>query len=217
LSIAISPPVAQQHQAALVVRVVARLVRIDEGEVVAARLARGDARVERRERGPELQVDLAGDARGVPERPADAGVVVADVAGEEPAVLGQREGDRERAVAGEDADLDRPPRADDLDEQGEELRLLGADLHARRGMRAGRLADADLRPRLARRVGDEVGAKLVVEGGVAIRHAGVFRRCVADVPSAIHRGYRSRCIRACCTIGQGVARASLDKPGPTPR
>ena len=37
------------------------------------------------------------------------------------AVVGQRQRHRQRAVAGEDADLDRAPRADQLDQQGEEL------------------------------------------------------------------------------------------------
>ena len=69
-----------------------------------------------------------------------------------------------------DADLDRPAGADELDQQAEELRLLRADLHAGRRMRAGRLADAHLGRGFAGGVGDEVGTEFVVEGGVAVRH-----------------------------------------------
>src|SRR3979411_1968895 len=55
---------------------------------------------------------------------------VGEGAGAGGAVVGQGERDRQRAVAGEDADLDRAARADQLHEQRHELALLGRDLHA---------------------------------------------------------------------------------------
>ena len=113
LSIAIRPPGRSSSQAALVVGVVAGLVGVDEGEVVAARpRPRRAARRACRAPGRARRSILCADAGLLPERPADARVLVADVAGEHAAVGGQRQRDRERAVAGEDADLDRAPRAD---------------------------------------------------------------------------------------------------------
>jgi hypothetical protein len=58
--------------------------------------------------------------------------------------------DRERAVAGEDADLDRLPGA--AHQQRRQLALFGADLHAGVRPRTGRLAQRLLRRTFARRM-----------------------------------------------------------------
>ena len=52
----------------------------------------------------------------------------------------QRQRHGERAVAGEAADLEHPPRADQLDQERQELRLLGRAAHARRPAALGQQA-----------------------------------------------------------------------------
>ena len=51
-----------------------------------------------------------------PIGPAELEQVAADIAGEDAAIGGERQRHGQRAVAGEDADLDRPSRADQLDQ-----------------------------------------------------------------------------------------------------
>ncbi len=120
---------ADQPEAGLVVGIVLGLVGVDEGEVEAPRLAFGLERGERLERRREAERDLLRDAGLLPVRPGDRRPLLVHVAGDHPPTVRQRQGDRERAVAGEGADLQRQPRPDQPDQEGEELALLGRDLH----------------------------------------------------------------------------------------
>jgi hypothetical protein len=104
----------------------------------------------------------------VPRRPAartagHARVLVADIAGQHAHVVGQGECHGECAVAGESADLDRAPRAEQLDQQGHELALIGGDLHAGMRMRSRRFAQRCLRRVLAQRMGEHVLEEVVVD------------------------------------------------------
>ena len=126
------PAAADELQAGLVIRIVVRLVGVDEGEVEGFGSALLQQRRERLGRGREAKLDALGDAGLLPVAAGDAGPFVADVAADELAVGRQRGRDRQRAVAGEGADLDRPARADELRQQREQRALVGADLHARR-------------------------------------------------------------------------------------
>ena len=85
-----------------------------------------EERIERRDRRPEAEVNLAGDACLLSAGAADAGPLIADVAGNEPAILRQRQSHRKRAVAGEGTDLQRVLCPDEPDEKGEERCLLRA-------------------------------------------------------------------------------------------
>ena len=104
----------------------------------------------------------AGDAGLVPERTADAGVFVAHVAGDQLPVLGQRGGDGQRAVAGEGADFQGAPGADQPHQERHDLSLVGADLHHRAGMADGGGAQFPLRfgfacPGVAHVIGEFIG------------------------------------------------------------
>ena len=84
------------------------------------------------------QLDLAGHSGAVPVRPAHLRVLVADVAGEDAAVIGQRQRGRQRTVSGEDTDLDRAAGAEQLDQHLQQRALLRRDLHRGMRMRRGR-------------------------------------------------------------------------------
>ena len=87
-------------------------------------------RRERVGRGREAKLDAVGDAGLLPVAAGDAGPFLADIAADELAVGRQRGCDRQRAVAGEGADLDRPARTDEFRQQREQRALVGADLHS---------------------------------------------------------------------------------------
>jgi hypothetical protein len=96
------------------------------------------------------------DTRALPEAARDVGPFLAHVAGHDAAVVGQRERHRERAVAGEDPDLDAAPRTRELRQQRHELALVGADLHPgvlllRRSRRAARRAPGARAPKWSTR------------------------------------------------------------------
>src|ERR1039457_1561792 len=84
-----------------------------------------------------------------PDRLADAAPCLAHVAGEKVSVVRQGERHGQRAIAGEDADLDGTARPDESRQKPEELPLVGADLHACIRERFRRLAQAGLRRMLA--------------------------------------------------------------------
>ena len=62
-------------------------------------------------------------------RAAIDGPLLADVAAQEAAAVGQAPGDADRGVAGERADLDREAGVDEPGQQRHERALLGRDLH----------------------------------------------------------------------------------------
>ncbi len=196
------PARAQQLQAALVVGVVAGLVGIDEGEVVLPGGAGREAGVERRERRRQLQVDLVRDAGLLPVWPADPRVGFADVAGEQLAVVGQRQRHRERAVAGEDADLERATSSHQPHQQRHELALLGRDLHAAVRLLARGGAQGGLRGVLAQRVIQQVVVERVVQVQGAARHG----RCLRVGVCGICRRPRSYCLRSVTRDDSGAGR-----------
>ena len=122
------PPGPQQAQGLLVVVEVADLVGVDEREV--ERLV-GGHRAQRVERRAEAKIDPLGQPRLVEVAARDARPLLADVAGDEQAVVGQPAGDADRRVAGEGAELERPAGADRAHQQVHERPLLGGDLHDR--------------------------------------------------------------------------------------
>ena len=141
------PARPEQRERGLVVGAVGFLVGVDEGEVEGAgRL------LDQRRQGllcrRQAQTDARGDARLLPIAPCDPGPLLADVAGHQLAALRQRRGDAERAVAGEGADLERAPGADQPHQEGQERALIGRDLHAGRRQPRGLGAQAPLQVRL---------------------------------------------------------------------
>ena len=123
LSIAISPPGRSSSQAALVVGVVAGLVGVDEREVVARRLRprRAARRASRSAGARRRSILCATPAACQYGRPMRVYSSLMSQASRRPS-SGSASATRQRAVAGEDADLDRAPRADERDEQRHELR-----------------------------------------------------------------------------------------------
>jgi hypothetical protein len=160
------PAGTQEFQAAFVIGVVVRLVRVDEREIEAARLAVGEQRLHRIGRRPDPQIDLAGHAGALPELAAHGGVVLAHVAGDDAPVRGQREGHAQRAVAGEDADLDAAPGADRLGEEPHQRTLRRPDLHAAARHLRGGGAQRLLRGMLAHAVGEDVVLEPVLDAGL---------------------------------------------------
>src|SRR5690606_4868059 len=128
---------AEQAQAALVVVGVALLVRVDVGKVEGARAAPIDERLQGGRRGCDVQLDLVGNTSPREVATGDLRVLLADVASDDAPVGRQTERDTDGAVAGENAHLDRPPRAQDLDQQAHELGLLGRGLHGSGGQPTG--------------------------------------------------------------------------------
>ena len=115
LSSAIEAAGADELQAGLVIGVVAGLVGVDEREVERFRaVARRSSAASVSAAGAEPQFDAVGDAGLLPVAARDRRPFLADVAADEAAVGRQRARDRQRAVAGERADLDRAPRADEF-------------------------------------------------------------------------------------------------------
>ena len=106
----------------------------------------------------------AGPPRPGPEGPGQGGVLLAQVAGQDPSVLGQRQGHREGAVAREDPDLQGAPGAEELDQQLHQLALLRGDLHVPHGVGRGGPAQGLLLRMLPQGDAQEVGAESVVEG-----------------------------------------------------
>ena len=66
---------------------------------------------QRLRRGAEAELDAVGEAGLAPIAPRHLRPLLADIAGDELAVPRQRRGHRQGAVAGEGADLYRPPTA----------------------------------------------------------------------------------------------------------
>ncbi len=126
----------------------------DPGAVALAQLR------ERFPSGTEAQLDPVGDPGFGPVAACDRRPFLVHVAADEAAVGRQNERDRQRAVTGERADLDRPARADEPREKREEHALVGADLHAGFGKLRGLLAQ----PLLHRGLMDDDGAEVAVDG-----------------------------------------------------
>jgi hypothetical protein len=138
--------------------VIILLVGIDEPEVEGLGPL-GEETVEAIERGAKPQLDLARHAGFRPMFPRDGGVGFAHVAGDDPAIVGQRQRDSHRAIPSETADFDCATRADQLDEERHKLSLLGRDLHSAVRHRARRFPQPPERLGFPQPILDCVGIK----------------------------------------------------------
>ena len=120
-----------QREATLEIKLIVFLVGVDEGEVESAGAFLGDQRVEGSGSRPEPEVDLVGDAGLGPMALGDLGPFVAAVERGHAPRVGQGERDRERAVAGEDADFETVLRPERAHEELHERALVGRNLHPR--------------------------------------------------------------------------------------
>src|SRR2546422_735114 len=159
------PAAAQQRKRALVIVLVVLLVGIDEDEIERPLELR-----QRLERRREPQLDLVLDARLLPEAARERGPLGVDVAAQYAAIRGQRERDREGAVAGERADLQAASGADRLHEKRHELSLVGADLHSGMGIRRRGFAQLAQHSGFAHRVLDDVARQLFWKERMPARH-----------------------------------------------
>ena len=80
-----------------------------------------------------MQGDAPFDPRAAPVSPRHVRIILVNVARHELAVSGQRGGDADGAVAGENTDLEGAPRPEQLDQQPHELALLRRNLHSAPG------------------------------------------------------------------------------------
>src|SRR5207253_556558 len=101
-----------------------------------------DQLFERVQSGPQTQIDFVIDTGFLPIPACDGRELFIDIARDHAALRWQRERDGERTVAGEDTDLDRSFRADQLNQELHELSLLRRDLHDRARLLRGLLTEA---------------------------------------------------------------------------
>ena len=118
-----------EAQAAFVVMRGGGFVGVDKGNIVAVGASGGEEFVEGKDGRLQVQADFVRHARVLPGLAGVFGVGGVDVAGGDAAVFGQGEGDGGAAVAGEHADFEAAFGADELHEKGEELGLLGGQVH----------------------------------------------------------------------------------------
>ncbi len=142
-------PWTQQREHALVVAQVSRLVGIDEGEVEGLALPRGQQSIQRLVRGRQSQVDLVVDSRRPPVTPGDRGPLLADVAGDDAAVVWQRRSHGQGGVTREHPDFDVAARTGEPGQQCHELALFRCDLHPGVRHRSRLFAQRKLRGRFA--------------------------------------------------------------------
>ena len=123
------PAGTEPQQDLLVVRGVAGLVGVDEGEV---ELLLGRQRPQGVDARTDPQVDAIGDPGLLPGFARNGGPLLAHVAAEQPAFRPHPARHRERGVPGEGTDLDGVARAHGAHEHLHEHRLVVADLHRNR-------------------------------------------------------------------------------------
>ena len=104
--------------------IIVDFVGIDEGKVERAVLPAGTQGLQGLQRRSQAQIDLVRHARFLPITPGDGGILIAEVAGNQPPVIRQRAGHRQGAVAGKYSDLQTAAGAEQLDQQTHELSLL---------------------------------------------------------------------------------------------
>ena len=120
--------------------------------------------------------------------PPDARPVFAHVTGNQVTVLWQGKRHGERAVAGEGADLEGVLRADQLDQEGEEMPLLRRDLHVRGRHLAGQLAQLGEHRVFGRMIVGEITVEAIVEPDRSTRHAArSFNENTRDPPNTLCR------------------------------
>ena len=156
---------ADQSETVLVVNVVARLVGIDEGEIVVPVEAFS---AERRKALPgvsQTQFDPPGEPRLRPVALRDPRIVRVDVERRDPAVRTHCLRDHEGAVAGEDTDLQRAPGPDQLHQQRHQRALLRRNLHQPHLVARGFLAQAAHDRALAHAVGEKIIVQRLGERG----------------------------------------------------
>ena len=142
LSTSSTPSGRRRGSELLEVRRVARLVGVDEREV-DGRLGRQCT--ERLDRGRDGELDAVVDVGALPRVPTDRRPLLAHVAAQQRAAVGEPTRDAQRRVPGERADLHHAADPQQPREEGHEGALLGRDLHDRQvGHLRPRLVDEPL-------------------------------------------------------------------------
>ncbi len=157
------PTLAHQRQRGLQVFGVVGLVGVDEGQVELPGQTFVEQRTQGFQGGPEAQLDALLDSGFAPVAARGEMVVAGQVATGKAPLLAKGGSHAQGAVAGEGADLQRPPRADQGQQQGDELALFGGDLPARVGQLRGFLAQAGHQRGFPQRNVQQVAVEVIVE------------------------------------------------------
>ena len=126
LSISRRPPGNEARDDLLVVVRIAGLVRVEE-DVVERRL--GGHRAQRLQRGPDDDLHPLANAGVLDVPPRDRRVLLVELEAGQAAAVREPAGDRDRAVAGERPELERPAGAGQPREHREQRRLVRRGLH----------------------------------------------------------------------------------------